>query len=72
RPRTVVDKNGLIYMWFTPDKYSSIDNADENLYIFDSVKYSWSTVKPPMLIKEPNTAVILSDGRIIFTTNYYN
>ncbi|CAG8774889.1 18394_t:CDS:2, partial [Racocetra fulgida] len=39
RPRTVVDKNGLIYMWFTPDKYSSIDNADENLYIFDSVKY---------------------------------
>ncbi|CAG8724173.1 23016_t:CDS:2, partial [Racocetra persica] len=22
RPRTVVDKNGLIYMWFTPNKYS--------------------------------------------------
>ncbi|CAG8830282.1 34335_t:CDS:2, partial [Gigaspora margarita] len=47
RPKAVVDKNGLIYMWFTPDKLSSASSSDENLYIFDTTKYSWSTVEPP-------------------------
>ena len=40
-PYTVVDKNGLIYMWYKPFEVSKFDNEDENLYIFDTVKYSW-------------------------------
>ncbi|RIB17110.1 hypothetical protein C2G38_2142767, partial [Gigaspora rosea] len=68
RPKAVVDKNGLIYMWFTPDKLSSKSSPNENLYIFDTTKYSW-IVEPTYKVMFPHTAIILPDGRIIFTVS---
>ncbi|RIA83600.1 hypothetical protein C1645_809133 [Glomus cerebriforme] len=71
-PLTVVDKNGLIYMWFTPIKVGGVNNGDENLYIFNTVNSDWSLVKPPRSVINPDTAVILSDGRIIFLAGVYD